>query len=81
MIPNVKKELWGEATYATTCVLNRNPTSALNGACMEHALQMCDIVINVRLIRIFGSMAYAHIPKKVAKGKLDAISRTLLLMG
>ncbi|KAJ8894221.1 hypothetical protein PR048_006833 [Dryococelus australis] len=74
----VKKKLWGEAVCATTYVLNRTPTRILKEGCpVDLWYGYCDS----RKIRVFGTVAYAHIPKEDVKGKLDPRSKPLIMMG
>lgn len=70
------KEMWGEAAYASTYLLNRSPTSTLDVTPAEAWNQR---KINLNNIRVFGCNAFAKVlePQK----KLNDRSRKYILVG
>ncbi|KAJ8888620.1 hypothetical protein PR048_008112 [Dryococelus australis] len=64
--------------HAATNVLNRTPTRVLKEGCPADLWHgYCDS----KKIRVFGMVAYTHIPKEDVKGKLDPRSKPLIMMG
>jgi transposase InsO family protein len=77
---NMNKEFWGEAVRAATYVLNRTPSNSIdNGKCPADIWYGYKCSTNN--IRVFGSLAYAHIPKEDRQGKLDPRSKPMLMVG
>ena len=81
MLHSAKMDLWywGEAFMYAVHIHNVSPTSALQDTVPIHAWSGCKP--DISYLRIFGSTAYANIPKKVHGGKLEAISIKCCLLG
>ena len=75
---NLSKTFWGEALSTAVYVQNRGPTTALNGITLYQILN--DRKPNVKHFRVFGCLAFAHVPKE-ERGKLDSKSRKCVLLG
>jgi hypothetical protein len=75
---HLPKELWGEAVSTATYILNRCPTKRLNGTTPEEAWSGSKP--NVEHLKVFGSIAYKHVPDQLRK-KLDDKSETMILIG
>ena len=75
---NLSKTFWGEALSTAVYVQNRSPTTALNGITPYQVLN--DRKPNVKHFRVFGCLAFAHVPKE-ERGKLDSKSRKCVLLG
>jgi hypothetical protein len=75
---HLPKELWGEAVSTATYILNRCPTKRLNGTTPEEAWSGSKP--NVEHLKVFGSIAYKHVPDQLRK-KLDDKSETMILVG
>ncbi|VEN40759.1 unnamed protein product [Callosobruchus maculatus] len=71
------KEFWGEAVLTAVHLINRSPTSCLSVTPYEmwHGKRP-----NVSYFRVFGAVAYAHVPQQIRK-KLDAKGRKLIMVG
>src|SRR3954471_15881318 len=65
---SLPKELWGEAVSTATYLLNRCPTKKLEKLTPEEA--WCGFKPNLSHLRVFGSVAYKHVPGQLRK-KLD----------
>ena len=74
----VPKNFWAEAVMWTFHVLNRCPTSALEGVTPQEAWS--GIKPSVEHFRIFGCIAHAHVPS-AKRGKLDNRSIVCILLG
>lgn len=70
---------WGEAFMYAVHIRNLSPTSALRDIVPVHAWS--GRKPDISHLRIFGSMAYANIPKKVRGGKLEVTSIKCRLLG
>jgi hypothetical protein len=75
---NLPKELWGEAVSTATYVLNRCPTKRLNDITPEEC--WTGNKPNVNHLRVFGSVAYRHVPDQLRR-KLDDKSEVMILVG
>ncbi|WJX18783.1 hypothetical protein P8452_08547 [Trifolium repens] len=75
---NLPKELWGEAVSTATYTLNMCPTKRLNGVTPEEIWS--GNKPNVSHMRVFGSLAYRHVPDQLRK-KLDDKSTMMILVG
>lgn len=74
---NLSKNLWGEAIYFSAYVTNRSPTASLQVTPSE----MWEMrKPNVQNLRVFGSTAYAHIPKQI-RTKLEPKGKKLRMVG
>jgi hypothetical protein len=72
-------QYWGEAFMYAIHIRNLSPTRGLNEKVPYHAWTKWKP--DVSHLRIFGSIAYANIPKKVQGGKLEVTSRKCQLLG
>jgi transposase InsO family protein len=59
---------WGEAIDLSVYVLNRSPTKSVNNKVPQEAWTCMSC--NVAHFRVFGCVAYAHVPKELRR-KLD----------
>jgi predicted nucleotidyltransferase len=75
---NLPKELWGEAVSTATYVLNICPPKKLNGITPKECLSSNKP--NVSHLRVFGSVAYRHVPDQLRR-KLDDKSEVMILVG
>lgn len=60
-------------------IINRCPTAALQNS--VPAELWYGRRQNIKKIKLFGSLVYLHIPKKIRKGKLDGRSKKCLMLG
>lgn len=72
------QELWSEALMAATYLVNRSPTKALKD--MTPFEMWNNRKPDISHLRVFGSVAYAQIPKQLRK-KLDDTSRKMRMVG
>ena len=74
-LPN---EYWGEALACSIYILNRSPTKSVKNKVPQEAWsgRSC----SVAHLRIFGCVAYAHVPKELRK-KLDDKSEKYIFLG
>ncbi|GAU40628.1 hypothetical protein TSUD_190050 [Trifolium subterraneum] len=72
------KELWGEAVATATYILNLCPTKRLNGITPEECWSKNKP--SVKHLRVFGSIAYKHVPYQLRR-KLDDKATTMILVG
>lgn len=75
----ISKSLWGEAVRSAVYLLNRSPTSGIKDNKTPAELWFNNKP-NVNKIRVFGSQAFALIPKQ-KRSKLDAKSRECCMIG
>ncbi|KAK7576778.1 hypothetical protein V9T40_013064 [Parthenolecanium corni] len=73
----LEKRFWCEAVLCATYLLNRSPTSATEKIPAEIWYNK---PINCSSFRIFGALAYAHIPKEKRK-KFDSHSKVGIMVG
>lgn len=73
------KEMWGEAILAATYLLNRSPTASLRD--VTPAEMFYGIKPNLKNIKIFGCLAYNHLPKQIQKGKFEPKGIIHLMIG
>ncbi|KYQ50741.1 Copia protein [Trachymyrmex zeteki] len=73
---DMKKEIWGEAAYTATYLLNRSPTKLLDVTPFE---MWSGKEPNLNTLKIFGCAAYAKILEPLKK--LDDRSRKLIFVG
>lgn len=71
------KSLWAEAVNCAVYVLNRTVWSTGGKTPYE---QWIGKVPNIKHLRVFGSEAYAHVPKQFLK-KFDARARKMIMVG
>ena len=74
-LPN---EYWDEAVHCAAYVLNRCPTKSVMNKVLEEA--WCGIKQFFTHMRVFGCVAYAHIPDQLRK-KLDSKEEKCIFMG
>jgi transposase InsO family protein len=74
----IPKEFWPEAVNWAIYILNRSPTAALNNITPEEAWS--SIKPSVRHFRVFGCVAYTHVPDAQRK-KLDNKSVKCIFLG
>ncbi|XP_058775646.1 uncharacterized protein LOC131649925 [Vicia villosa] len=75
---SLPKELWGEAVSTATYLLNRCPTKKLEKLTPEEA--WCGFKPNLSHLRVFGSVAYKHVPGQLRK-KLDDKGEEMIFVG
>lgn len=75
---NLPKELWGEAMSTATYLLNRCPTKKLEKLTPEE--DWSGFKPNFNHLRVFGSIAYRHVPDQLRK-KLDDKGEKLIFVG
>ncbi|CAJ2661986.1 unnamed protein product [Trifolium pratense] len=75
---HLPKELWGEAVNTACYVLNRCPTKRLNNVTPEECWS--GNKPNVSHLKVFGSIAYRHIPDQTRR-KLDDKSEMMIMVG
>lgn len=76
---NIPKEFWGEAIYCATYVVSRSLTGSLPD--VTPAEKWFRSKPNVKNLRVFGCLAYSHIPKEVCGGKLDSKAEKCIMLG
>eukprot|EP00253_Pinus_taeda_P031276 PITA_31276 len=74
----LRKSYWGDAVATSVYILNRSPTSALENMTPYEAWY--GKKPNVNHFKVFGCLAYAHIPNQNRK-KLDAKSELCIFIG
>ena len=75
---NLPKNLWTEVVSHATFLINRSPTRANSGMTPEE--KYSGKVPDISTLRIFGCLAYVHVPKDARK-KLDSKTRTCKFIG
>ena len=75
---NLSNEYWAEAVACVVYVINRSPTKSVMNRVPEAA--WLGMSCSVYHFRVFGSVAYAHVPKKI-RGKLDDQSEKCISVG
>lgn len=76
---NTSKSFWSEAVLAAVYLINRSPTSALQDK--VPAELWYGKRPDLRKLRIFGSIAYLHIPKEIVGGKFESRSKKCHVIG
>ena len=71
-------EFWGETIACVVHVLNKYPTKIVNNKVPEEA--WIGMSCSVSHFRIFGCIAYAHVPKQLSKN-LDDMSEKCIFLG
>ncbi|TYK05177.1 integrase [Cucumis melo var. makuwa] len=74
---NLPNEFWGDAVACTVYILNRAPTKSVPGMTPYEA--WCGEKPSVSHLRVFGSIAYSHIPNQL-RGKLDDKSEKCIMV-
>ena len=72
--------MWGLALQCAVYIMNRVPTKALNPPKIP-AVVWYGHKIDLSKLKVFGSIAYAHIPPEDRNGKLAARSQPLIMVG
>lgn len=72
------QKFWVEAVSTAAYLKNRSPTSAVDGATPHQAWY--GKKPRVEHLRVFGSIAYVHVPKD-ERGKLDSKTKKCILLG
>ncbi|KAJ3691578.1 hypothetical protein LUZ61_020742 [Rhynchospora tenuis] len=75
---NMSKEFWAEAVQCAVYLQNRYPTASLENMTPQEA--WCGVKPAVSHLKVFGSVAYAHIPNQ-RRTKLDDKSKKLIFIG
>lgn len=73
------KEMWGEAILCATYITNRSPTVFLNDRTPSEMFH--NKRPNLEYLRVFGSVAYNHIPEEKQKGKFYPKANTCIMVG
>ena len=74
----LSKKYWAEAVSASVYLKNRSPSAAIKDATPEELWTKKKV--DISHLRIFGCIAYAHIPKNFRK-KLDSKSEQMIMIG
>ena len=74
----MSKYLWTEAVACSTFILNRSPTSSVQSLVPEEAWSGKKVIVSH--FRVFGCIAFAHVPEKLRK-KLDDRSEKYIFIG
>ena len=74
---HLSNEYWAEAVACVVYVINRSPTKSVMNRVPEEAWS--GMSCSVSHFRVFGFVAYAHVPKKI-RGKLDYQSENVYLL-
>jgi hypothetical protein len=80
MGPASDKRMWGDAVLCATYLINRSPTSALR-VDKTPAEMFYGKKPTGKYLRVFGCIAYKHIPKQVPKNKFDSKAEKLIMIG
>ena len=72
------RKFWAEAVCTAVYLRNRSPTTAVEGVTPYEALTGQKPQVNS--LRVFGCLAYAHVPKDVRQ-KFDSKSRRCIFLG
>ena len=72
------QKFWAEALSTATYLRNRSPTAALSGKTPYES--WTGIKPSVKNLRVFGCIAYSHVPKDERK-KLDPKARKCIMLG
>ena len=75
---NLPKNLWTEVVSHATFLINRSPTRVNSGATPE--ARYSGKVPDISKLKIFGCLAYVHVPKDARK-KLDSKTRMCKFLG
>ena len=75
---NLPKNLWTEVVSHATFLINRSPTRANSGTTPE--AKYSSKVPDISTLKIFGCLAYVHVPKDARK-KLDSKTHTCKFLG
>ena len=75
---NLSKDYWAEAVACAVYILNRSPTSSVEGKVPQE--KWSGTKVNVSHFRVFGCIAFAHVPEELRK-KLDDRSEKCIFIG
>lgn len=76
---NLEKDMWTEAVMTAVYLINRSPTRALEGK--TPAEMWYGEKPNLKKLKVFGSLAYLHVPKELNPGKFDSRTLMYILVG
>lgn len=76
---DVSKDLWGEAVRTAVYTINRLPSSALNSR--VPADLWLGRNVSIENMKVFGSMAYTHVPKEDRNSKLADRAKPMIMIG
>ena len=74
----LSKDYWAEAVACSVYILNRSPTSSVHGKVLKE--KWSGLKVTVSHFRIFGCIAFAHVPEELRK-KLDDRSEKYIFIG
>ena len=75
---HLSNEYWAEAVACAIYVINRSPTKSVMNRVPEE--EWSGMFCSVSHFRVFGCVAYAHVPKQI-RGKLDDKSEKCIFTG
>lgn len=75
----LSKSFWSDAIRTAVYLLNRSPTSALNGE--VSATLWYGVKPNLKKLKVFGCLAYLHLSKQLVVGKFDSRTLPCLMIG
>ena len=76
---HLDKSFWGEAVRTAVYTINRLPSSAIDGKMPAELFY--GRKVDIGNMRVFGSLAYSHIPKEDRRGKLADRSKPTVMVG
>ena len=74
----MSKDYWAEAVACSIYILNRSPTSSVQGKVLEE--KWSGSKVNVSHLKKFGCVAFSHVPEELRK-KLDDRSEKYIFIG
>ena len=74
----LSKDYWAEVVACSVYILNRSPTSSVQGRVLEE--KWSGLKVTVSHFRIFGCLAFAHVPEELRK-RLDDRSEKYIFIG
>lgn len=80
MDSKLKKDMWGEAILCATYLLNRSPTTCLKPTATP-AQMFYQRKPNLKNLKVFGCLAYCHIPKNKIFGKFEPKGESCIMIG
>lgn len=75
----LKKFFWSEAVQTAVYLINRSPTSSLDGK-LPAALRY-EMKPDIGKLKVFGCIAYLRLPKELISGKFDSRSPKCYFIG
>ena len=73
----LSKDYWAEAVACSVYILNRSPTSSVQGKVPEE--KWSGLKVTISHFRIFGCVAFAHVSEKLRKNLDDRSESKFLL--